>query len=162
MVTASLVHSIAVGSKVSSFSSSPFSLSLTLHPPLQAAPHAKLDDGAIDIVYTTDDASKVDLAGYLLSLFAFCDIFLKLIPRQLTSFFPSLSSPFSYFHRDSEEVDLSCVRYRKAKAFMLESCSDKGRFALDGELTSYEPIRYESFSQFSLCYTLICFRMNVF
>ena len=60
----------------------------------------------------------------------------------LTTFFLSLFFYFLFcFFRDSKTVDLSSVRYRKAKAFMLESCSEKGRFALDGELTSYEPIR---------------------
>ena len=37
--------------------------------------------------------------------------------------------------------DLSVIKYRKAIAFSLESFADKGRFALDGELTRYDPIR---------------------
>jgi len=98
MVTASLVQSIAID--------------------CMAAPFSKLDDGAIDIVYTTDaDASKIDLISFLLTL-------------------------------DAKEVDLSSVRYRKAKAFMLESLAEKGRFALDGELTSYTPIRCEVVPRF--------------
>jgi hypothetical protein len=52
---------------------------------------------------------------------AFCD-------RFFLFFLPSLQ-------------DLSIIKYRKAVAFALESFSEKGRFAADGELIRYDPIR---------------------
>ena len=77
----------------------------------QAAPYAHLGDGKFDILYTTEEASKPDLAIYLLSM-------------------------------EDETPNVSTVNYRKGRAVMLESFqSEKGRFALDGELVSYEPIR---------------------
>lgn len=90
MVTASLVHSIAIECK--------------------AAPYAHIGDGLIDLVFSTSDVSKFDMAQYFLSL------------------------------ADSNQ-NVTNMQYRKVKALVVESLSEKGRFALDGELAKYSPIK---------------------
>ena len=80
---------------------------------LNTAPHAKLDDGVMDVLIIRRGATR----------------------RQLLKAFLACSS--------GKHISLPCVEYYQVQSFKLEPLTDRGIFVVDGEPVDYAPIKME-------------------